>query len=186
MRSFIAIELPETIKNVLAELQKELKKCGVDVRWVKPGNIHLTLKFLGDIDENQVSNIVDVMSRASESYRAFRLTLSGVGVFPNIRSPRVMWAGFDESDALSGLQSEIEDGTSVLGFKREKRAYAAHLTLGRFKSSSGKLALRDRIELYKGCKLGSLDVSSVALMKSDLSSAGAEYTRLAEIALRNV
>ena len=183
MRSFIAIELPETIENALAELQSDLKGCGVDVRWIKPENIHLTLKFLGNIEEKMVDSISEAIKKACRTYAVMKLTLSEVGVFPNVRSPRVLWVGLNNSDILPALQNEIEQELSPLGFEQEKRKFVPHLTLGRFKSSRGKMALKEKIELYRGKELGVFDTGSVSLMKSDLGPAGAKYTRLAEIPL---
>lgn len=183
MRSFIAIELPETIQSALSDIQTDFKKTDVDVRWVRPENIHLTLKFLGTIEESMVISITDVLQKASGNYRTFTLTLSGVGVFPNVRSPRVVWVGMNESSVLTELQADIEDGLASLGFEREKRKYTAHLTLGRFKSSRGKSILKEKIETYRERVTGSFDVGTISLMKSDLGPSGAKYTRVAEARL---
>lgn len=183
MRTFVAIELPESIQSVLSDIQRELKRTDADVRWVRPENIHLTLKFLGTIKENMVRDITDVLQKASGNFRTFALTVSGVGVFPNMRSPRVVWVGTDQSDKLIDLQRDIEEGLASLGFEREKRKFAAHLTLGRFKSAHGKRTFVDTLETYRERGFGSFHVGSVSLMKSDLSPAGAKYTRIAEVRL---
>jgi 2'-5' RNA ligase len=183
LRSFIAIELPETVKSALAELQQELKKCGADIRWIKLASIHLTLKFLGNIEDKVVENIVKVIKGTCEKYSEFNLDIKGVGVFPNIKSPRVIWVGVNSNTAISGLQNEIEGGMSSLGFERENRKFTPHLTLGRFRSYQGKASLVDKIESYKDTTFGIMDVNSVSLIKSDLSPAGAKYTRLANVAL---
>jgi 2'-5' RNA ligase len=109
--------------------------------------------------------------------------ISGVGVFPNIRSPRVLWAGVKGNDELTGLQQEIETGMTSLGFKQEKRRFRPHLTIGRFKSSKGAGVLIDNLERSKDIEIGSIDVRALYLMRSDLSPAGARYTRIAEIPL---
>ncbi len=183
MRSFIAIELPETTKLSLAELQQEFKNCGTDIRWVKPENIHLTLKFLGNIEEKNVSSIVKKIEGACNKYTAFSLEISGVGVFPNTKSPRVLWVGVIGNEVFNGLQQEIESGMASLGFQRENRKFIPHLTLGRFKSSQGKGALLDKIQLYENNRFGLIDVMSISLMRSDLSPAGARHTRIAEVSL---
>ena len=184
MRSFIAIELPESTLNLLVKLQKEFRTCGADVRWVKPGSIHLTLKFLGNINENNVDDIVKILQRVSRKFEPFNITLSGIGVFPTNRSPRVLWVGIDRNDSLKQLQNDIEEDLSLLGFEKEKRIFAPHLTLGRFKSSLGKGALMDKIDLYQDNRFTSIDVRSVLLIRSDLGQNGAEYTQLAELFLR--
>jgi len=183
LRSFIAIELPESTQSVLSDIQKEFKKSDVDVRWVRPENIHLTLKFLGTIEESMVRTITDVLQKASASHGMFPLTLAGVGVFPGVRSPRVVWVGTKESDVLTGIQRDIEEGLSSLGFEREKRTYTAHLTLGRFKSERGKHVLMELLETYREREFGSFDVRTLSLMKSELGPTGAKYTRMAEFRL---
>jgi 2'-5' RNA ligase len=186
LRSFIAIELPETAKSFLAGLQQDFKNCGADIRWVKPENIHLTLKFLGNIEEKQIDNIIKVIEKACSKYAAFNFRFSGVDVFPRRGSPRVLWVGMNGNETLTGLQQEIDIGLVKLGFERENRKFVPHLTLGRFKSSRGKVPLLDKIKSYKNNKSGLTDVSSVSLIKSDLSPAGARYTRIAEVSLGKV
>jgi len=183
LRSFIAIELPGSIQSALSDIQRDFKKSDVDVRWVRPENIHLTLKFLGTIEESMVRKITDVLEKISVNYGTFTMTVSGVGVFPNVRAPRVVWVGTKESDMLIGLQRDVEEGLESLGFEREKRKYTAHLTLGRVKSSRGKGALMEKAETYRERDFGSFDVRAISLMKSDLGPAGAKYTRVAEFRL---
>lgn len=183
MRSFIAIELPETAKSALEELQREFKTCGADIRWVKPENIHLTLKFLGDIEEKTVAHITESIKGTCNKYMAFSLKLSGAGVFPNARSPRVLWVGLNGNETLTGLYREIDREMGSLGFERENRRFVPHLTLGRFRSSSGRGKLLERVEAYKESEFGFIDVNSVSLMRSDLGPAGAKYTRIAELYL---
>ncbi len=186
MRSFIAIDLNSPVRESLAELQKELEKCGADVRWVKPENIHLTLKFLGDIGEQTIDSIANTVERCCRRLNAFDLEISGVGVFPAIRSPRVLWAGISGGETPKELQREIEDGAASLGFKRENRRFVPHLTIGRFRSSGGKRTLTDKIEQHKNNKFGSVKVDSVIIMRSDLGPKGAKYTKIAEIPLGRV
>jgi 2'-5' RNA ligase len=184
LRSFIAIELPESVRTALSELQSELKECGADVRWVKPEGIHLTLKFLGDVKEEDVDHVVKLIEGACRKYKAFNLEIAGAGVFPNKRSPRVLWVGINGNGTFKALQSEIDDAMDSMGFEKENRKFIPHLTLGRFRSLKGMDALMERVELNRDIKLGSADVNKISLMKSDLGPAGAKYTRVAEIALK--
>jgi 2'-5' RNA ligase len=179
LRFFIAIELSEKVKSALTELQRELKQCKADIRWVKPDNIHLTLKFLGDTDEKITGNIVEEIKAACIGYKEFALEIKGVGVFPDMRAPKVLWVGISDNDFLTGLQKSIEDGLAKLGFSPEKRRFRPHLTLGRFKSSLGKEGLYDKIEVDKNISLGSIEVKSIFLIKSELTPSGAEYTKIA-------
>jgi 2'-5' RNA ligase len=181
LRSFIAIELSESVKSALADLQNNFRKCRADIRWVKPAGIHLTLKFLGDIDD--VDGIKKVISKACNYYKPFDIEVAGVGVFPNIRSPRVLWVGIDENEVLAGLQSAIEDGLSLLGFKKDKRKYQPHLTLGRFRSLKGDRTVVDEIGLYNNYRLGCMNASKVSLIKSELRPSGAVYSKITEITL---
>jgi 2'-5' RNA ligase len=181
LRCFIAIELSESVKSALAELQNNFRKCQADIRWVKPDNIHLTLKFLGDIDD--VVGIEKVISEACNKYKPFDIEVAGAGVFPNIRSPRVLWVGIDDNEVLAGLQSAIEDGLAMLGFKKDKRKYQPHLTLGRFRSLRGDGTIVDIIGSYNNYKLGFMNASKVSLIKSELSLLGAVYSKIAEITL---
>jgi len=183
LRSFIAIELPEAVKSALSEFQQELEKCGADVRWVKPEGIHLTLKFLGNINDKDVDRIVKTVEGTCKKYTAFNLEIAGAGVFPNKKTPRVLWVGITGNGAFAKLQQEIEDAMASMGFEKENRKFVPHLTLGRFRSSIGKEALLDKIELQKDNKFGVIDVKTVSFMKSDLSPAGAKHTRVAEILL---
>lgn len=183
VRSFIAIELPKTVKSALAELQIEFKKCGTDVRWVKPDNIHLTLKFLGSIDEKNVDNIVEIIKEICNRYNMFTLEVKGIGVFPNIRSPRVLWVSINGNSVLAELQREIEDGMASLGFESESRRFTPHLTLGRFRSSIGKEGFLEAIKLHGKDSFGSINVKYISLMRSDLNPAGAQHTKITEVPL---
>ena len=182
LRSFIAIELPETVKSAFVELQGELKKTGADIRWVKPENIHLTLKFLGNTEES-TDSIVDVIKGTCSRFEPVTLEIRGVGVFPNVKSPRVIWAGMNCNTALAEIRNSIEEGLFSLGFERDSRKFSPHLTLGRFRSSQGRRPLMDKIELLKDKSYGMIHAETVVLMKSDLAPGGAQYTRLAEISL---
>lgn len=185
MRSFIAIELPDTVSAALVLLQQELKGCGADVRWVRPEGIHLTLKFLGDIEERAVEGIVERLKGTCRKFQTFHCEVKGVGVFPGVRAPRVLWAGIADHDILTSIQQEIEDGMSLLGFEREERKFTPHLTLGRFRSSKGKMVLMKRLEAYKEFHLGIINVNHISLMRSDLGPTGAKYAGIAEIPLKD-
>ncbi len=185
MRCFIAIELPETAKTALFDLQRDLAKCGSDVRWVKPDNIHLTLQFLGDIEENIVESIIGSIKGTCCKHSAFKLEIAGINVFPNLRSPSVLWVGLGSHEYLSAIQMDIETKMTSLGIKPENRRFIPHLTLGRFKSSSGKNNLLDIVKLKRSAKFGLIKVNSVSLMRSNLGRTGATYSTIAKIDLIN-
>jgi 2'-5' RNA ligase len=181
LRCFIAINLPESVKNILTGLQQELGQCGADIRWVRPENIHLTLKFLGDINKEAVEDIVKILELAGEEHAAFDFEIFGAGVFPNMKSPRVLWVGLKTGELFAALHQMIEKGAASLGFKAEKRRFLPHLTLGRFRSSRGKSNLIEKIRFFEKNSFGSFNIKSVCLMQSTLKPAGAEYTIMKEV-----
>ncbi len=186
MRCFIAIALPEEVKASLAGIQQHLKKSGADLRWVKTDNIHLTLKFLGDIKEAGVTGIIQGLKGACSHHRMFSIEISGIGTFPAKRSPRVLWAGIIAHGELVKLQSEIDEAMASLGFEPDTRDFSPHLTLGRFRSSRGKSALLENISMLEHDRFGLFDVRSIYLIKSELKPAGAVYSTIAEIPLDRV
>lgn len=184
MRCFIAIEVAEKVKTALAELQKELKGCNADIRWIKPENIHLTLKFLGNVDEKLLDKIKSKLKDTCNRYNGFSLEIKGMGISPDKRRPRVLWVDIRDNNSLTGLQRDIEEGMASIGFKKEDRRFSPHLTIGRFRSSAGIEALYDKIQLHKDDSFGLIDVKSVSLMESRLKPSGAEYTRIEEVFLK--
>ncbi len=185
MRCFIAVELPQAVKIRLREFQEELKRSGADVRWIKPDNIHLTLKFLGETEEEKVLKIKEALEKNYRDISAFSFEIKGAGVFPGMRSPRVLWLGIEDSDVLKTLQAGIEDETAGIGFKREDREFRAHITVGRFRSSRGKKNILDAIKLHANDSFGKVDVRAVSLMKSDLYPDGARHTRVFAVSLKS-
>jgi 2'-5' RNA ligase len=189
IRSFVAIELPEEVRSGLRQLKAELKSAGHDfVKWVAPEGIHLTLKFLGNISAQKVAEITRVMEEASQGLAPFQLNISGLGAFPNLRQPRVLWLGVGgEADKLVALQQRIDTGLVPLGFAQEMRAFSPHLTLARLRERTspqdrrdfGELVMKTPVEVnYK------VGVDSVSLMRSQLLPSGAVYSRLAGVRLK--
>lgn len=185
LRSFIAIDLSEPVSAELAEFQRELKKCGPDVRWTRPENIHLTLKFLGDIEKERADEIAEKLKGVCAGLSGFSLRISGTGVFPDRRSPRVLWAGVELNDEIIRLRKAVEDTAASLGFEREKRRFSPHLTLGRFRSSRCNKEVVEIIEASSEKMFGIIEVDSVLLMRSDLGPKGAKYTKIAEAILNS-
>lgn len=184
MRSFIAIELPPAIRSVLERMTARMKAAVFDVRWVNTQDIHLTLKFLGEIDEKRIPEIGGCIERCLSGISPFSMAVRGLGAFPSDHNPQVIWiAAEDESGSLSRIQRALEDGLALLGFKKEKRPFAPHLTLGRLKSPRGKEAVRRMLAEHKNAECGSCTADAVCLFKSDLTPRGAVYTRLQSFAL---
>jgi 2'-5' RNA ligase len=184
MRTFIAIEVPEEIKTAIAALQDDLRRARAEVSWTKPENIHLTLKFLGEIDEQLVSQVAQACLEAAQNAAPFTLSLSGTGVFPNARQPRVLWAGLsDEDEQARRLQSQLDERLAALGFEREARAFHPHLTIGRIKSPKGAQTLLARAIAYHLPALSFL-AREIVLFRSQLHPAGAHYTPLSKAQFR--
>jgi 2'-5' RNA ligase len=179
IRAFIAFKLPEEIIAHIRRVQDGIRPYGLRVSWVKPENIHLTLKFLGDIRPEDVDRIGDAMTGAAEGESSMSLKAGGIGVFPGVRQPRVLWIGLKgETGRLIAFQKKLETGLVPLGFERESRLFKAHLTLARVK---GEIDARQLVEIIE--KFGSLDsevfqTREMILYKSDLKPSGAVYTRL--------
>jgi len=186
IRSFIAVELPEEVRSGLHQLQAELRRPGHGfVKWAAPGGIHLTLKFLGNIAPQKVSEITGVMEQASQGVSSFQLKIGGLGAFPNFRRPRVLWVGIGgEVDRLVDLQQRLDRGLVPLGFAPETRPFTPHLTLARLRQGTSPQDQRDFGESVMKTPLEvayEMNVSSLSLMRSQLLPGGAVYSRLAEV-----
>jgi len=185
MRTFIAVELPPGVKRKIEEVQASLKKTDTYVSWVKPGNVHLTLKFLGEVKEEKIENVFRGTEEALKESKVFDLSLKDLGCFPNLRRPRVIWVGVDRGkDELSQMQRQIEEELSKLKFPKEERRFSAHLTIGRVKSPRN---IEELIGLMERMKFQTEEVriDEVVVMKSQLHPQGAIYTPLKKVKLLN-
>ena len=146
MRAFIAVELPDEVKKELASIQQELERASADVKWVKTENIHLTLKFLGNVDDDKIEKIKALLDKIASSHEKFEATLFKVGAFPKLEYPRVIWVGIDKGCNLAEeIAFKIENECERIGFAKENRPFSAHLTLGRVRSGKNKDALKKRL-----------------------------------------
>jgi 2'-5' RNA ligase len=184
VRSFLAIELPKPIIKKIEEVQGDLKSTHAEVRWMSPEKIHLTLKFFRNIEESRIDLIFKSIEEPIRNTLPFSLKVRGVGAFPNLKNPRVIWMGLVEGrEVLVSLQKQIETQLEKVGFQPEDRPFHPHLTLGRMKSSRGKEELVGRMEKYKEEEFGDFQVERVILFKSDLRPTGPIYTPLRELKL---
>jgi len=189
IRTFIAFELPPAVISLLREVQQGLKRLKLRARWVRPENIHLTLKFLGDINTDAVDRIGTEMADAVSEFAPISLAVKGVGVFPGIRRPRVIWVGIGgDTQALFALQGRLEEKLIPLGFPGEKRAFKAHLTLGRLKSAAEPEKIRQMINEFADLSSEDFILKQLILYKSDLEPSGAVYSQLkqANFRMKNV
>jgi 2'-5' RNA ligase len=186
LRAFIAVELPTELHTQLGALIVRLSRDvpASAVRWVRPEGIHLTLKFLGDMPASQREPVQDMVTLAAREAEAFECRAAGIGCFPNLKQPRVIWAGLNEpSGFLSHLQRAVEGRAARLGYPREAgdRVFNPHLTLGRVNRQAGKEDLRRLAEAVQARpvdEMGVFRVEAISLMKSDLQPGGSVYTRL--------
>ncbi len=188
IRSFVAIELPDEAKRGLTALRKELaRREDRFVKWVDPGGIHLTLKFLGNIPSGRVTEITEAIERAAQGIHPFRLEISGLGIFPGPKQARVFWVGVGgELDKLSGLQQNIDSALAALGFAREERPFVPHLTMARVREGASPSERRNFGELVGSIGFEdkyAIEVETVRLMRSQLTPAGAVYTCLSVVGL---
>ncbi|MBZ5546146.1 MAG: RNA 2',3'-cyclic phosphodiesterase [Acidobacteriia bacterium] len=178
MRAFIAIDLSAEIQGALARQQAAFQDASPDARWTRPEGTHLTLKFLGEISDQQVSQVTVALS-ALPSFPPFVVEVKGFGFFPDARRPGVFWAGVAAPQDLTELARRIEDSMEKLGFARERRAFNPHLTLARFKIPRPQIRLRALVEQQADTSLGRFEVSEFFLFESRLSPHGAEYRQVA-------
>ena len=163
----------------LHEVQQDLKQLKIRARWVRPENIHLTLKFLGDINPDDLDTVGAAMTDAAIEFSPVTLAVGGVGVFPGIKRPRVIWAGLGgDIRSLFGLQNRLAEKLSDAGFPKDKRSFKAHLTLGRIKKPPSPAAIRQMIAEHATLSSDEFTCSQVILFKSDLKPSGAVYSKL--------
>ena len=184
IRTFIAVPIPEAVKGRIADLLQGLVSTGADVKWVRVDAVHLTLKFLGDVERERISAVTGAVRRAVSGFPKTAVHLAGTGAYPDIRRPRVLWVGVAEgSDRLRSLAEKVDAALAGDGFERETRPFSAHLTLGRVRSPRGvaDAVSRMREANWDG---GVFEADTVAVMQSDLQRTGAVYTALATIPLQ--
>jgi len=178
MRAFIAIDLPEEIHLELARWQSGFRTVCPEAKWTKPDGIHLTLKFLGEISDSQVQQVIKAL-KALPTFRRFAIEVKGFGFFPDGRRPRVFWTGVEAPAELQQLAERVEASLEKLGFAREARAFTPHLTLARFKAPRPQPDLQAMVEQHRSHPLGRFEVSEFFLFESKLSPQGAEYRKVA-------
>lgn len=177
-RLFIAINLPDAIKNTLQEAQEALNDKLNKIAWVKPDNIHLTLKFLGDTPIDKINSIISVLDNIAAGFTNFELMLDTTGVFPDFRRPRIVWVGLSvENSKLQDLAGIINNKLSSFGFEKEIRAFVAHLTIGRVKFIKEKQFFENAVKNFKPEAL-KFAACGISLYKSTLNPKGAVYEQL--------
>jgi 2'-5' RNA ligase len=177
IRTFIAVGLDRGVRERTVALLETLTRTAEDVKWVEPENLHITLLFLGEVDDREVPAVCRVVAEAVQSHAAFQLSVEGAGGFPNLRRPRTLWVGTGEgTQELVALHDALEPPLLELGcYRREDRPYTPHLTLGRVKSDRPNQELGDALAKHAGWQGGTQQVREVLVMSSQLSSRGPVY-----------
>ncbi|MCF7955634.1 MAG: RNA 2',3'-cyclic phosphodiesterase [Phycisphaerae bacterium] len=180
MRTFIAIDIGEKVAANIGVLQGEINDCLAGnhpgIKWVDPGLIHLTLKFLGDVDENQIAGITEIVAGTAEKFKKFAIEVEKVNSFG--RPPRVVWIGIKESDILCRLQSRLDSRLTKAGFEADEKKFVGHLTLCRVKNPATGKQIKRIIKAFEGFSAGKIHVKSICVYKSELTKTGPEYTLL--------
>jgi 2'-5' RNA ligase len=184
LRTFIAVELDKQIIEELTRALNLLKETQGDVKWVTPPNAHITLKFLGSVDEQKIDKINKVIQESVSAYRPFSLTMQSLGAFPTLSSPKVIWIGaLSEENNLEKLTQTLETKLVSLHFPKEKRDFKSHITIGRVRSNKNKAGLINLLQTLEIAKKEML-VKTVTLFKSTLSPKGSIYERLSVASLK--
>jgi 2'-5' RNA ligase len=185
IRTFIAIDVNDAVRERLVELQETLARGGTDVKWVEPENLHLTLLFLGEVEDKQLHEVCRAVTGACSGHAPFTMTLEKVGCFPNPRRPRILWAGVGTGlQEVVALHDAIEPGLLDLGcYRREERDFTPHLTLGRVKGDKVTFKLSEAIAKNQAWQGGDTAVREVLVMSSTLGSEGPEYAVMARAKL---
>ena len=177
IRSFLAIELDNDLVPGILDVQKEFKKTNANVKYVPEENMHFTLKFFGNIDEEMVDDIALAVEKVIKNYSSFDLNIKNCGCFPNKKVIKVLWLGLEEGSPIKNLQKDLDKEFKKLGFKKE-RNFISHLTIGRVKSPKNKKELRNTIEKFEDIEIGKMNVSKICLKKSTLTPHGPIYENI--------
>jgi RNA 2',3'-cyclic 3'-phosphodiesterase len=184
IRAFLAIEMPDSLRANLALVQAELKRTQADVRWVKPGNIHLTLKFFGNVPDDDIDALALAAKEVAQTEAPLQLKATNTGAFPSAQAPRVVWMGLGGDVApLTRLYHRLEKAFATLGYLPEGRAFNPHLTLGRVKSPLNRDKLARMLEKLPPVDWPPFTVNDLILYQSVLSPQGSKYTPLKVIPL---
>lgn len=179
VRAFVAVNLDAGLKDAFVHVQDRLKTTRADVGWVRWENLHLTLTFLGGVEETRLGPVADTIAMVARECGSFRLAFGGLGAFPQPRAARVVWVGVSEgAKAMAALQSKLEAALEPLGFPPEERPFTAHLTLGRVRGPGRREQLAAALSSMAKEPQGEMVVRQIDLMRSDLSPGGARYSVL--------
>lgn len=183
IRAFIGVRIDPDMAQKISEIQSQLRRSLTGIRWIEKENLHFTLKFLGAVKEEKVASITEALEHALRSIPRFPIIGRGIGVFPDIRKAKILWAGL-EGKSLEPLAMAVESALEAMGFVREKRAFQPHLTIGRWRNFDGRSErLKEEIERWRDHEFGESWVKEVVFFQSILKPEGALYSPLQIIPL---
>ena len=174
IRAFLAIDLKEEFKPQIKEIIEDFKTLNTDIKFVEVENLHFTLKFFGDVDENKINQISEIVSNTLEGFEPFNLKIQGCGAFPNLNHIKVIWLGTEENTILNSLHDDLDEEFSKIGFKKDFR-FSNHLTIGRMKSAKNKNQVKEKLNDYKTVEIGEMSIGRISLKKSTLTPDGPIY-----------
>ncbi len=181
----MAVEIESALRYELANIQNELKRLNLDIRWVANENVHLTLRFLGEIEETRIDTIKKVLKETASKYPVAEINLEELGTFPTVNNPRVIWIGCKEKgNILTRFYTDLEQKLQDVGLEKDDHPFSPHLTLGRVKSRLRIDLLKTYLEQKKDIRLGTQQVPSLTLFQSTLMQTGPIYTRLEKFHLK--
>ena len=185
VRTFVAITLDGSLHNTLHEVIEKFAASKASVNWVAPQNVHVTLKFLGNVEEERLPAIFSACEKAAEGFSPIDLEVRAVGCFPTLARPRVVWLGLEKGkEAVRELQRSVERELELIGFPKEEREFTAHLTIGRVKGKQGISRLCRLLEEERNIFIGSMRAASISVMKSKTLPSGPVYTELKAVPLQ--
>jgi 2'-5' RNA ligase len=183
-RIFVAVELDAPLRQAITDLERRLEDAGARLRWVKPENLHFTLRFLGHISDAQLNRVKTAARAAAQGVAAFRIALAGLGAFPNARRPQVVWVGIGKGgDNLRDLAERLDDTLARQRFPKEPRGFQPHLTLARVKEPRLWGDIGPVLGQFERVEVGEQEVRSLLVMESLLRPQGAIYTQVEEVPL---
>ena len=176
-RAFLAIDIDKKLIPPIKNIQEEFKKTNTNIKYVEIKNIHLTLKFFGNINEKMIDKISIATENTLKKYNSLKINIKGTGTFPNENHIKVIWIGITKNPILNNLQHELDEEFEKLGFKKEKN-YSHHLTIGRMKSPKNKEEIKEKLNTFKNTKIGEMKIREISLKKSELTPNGPIYSNI--------
>jgi len=177
VRAFLAIDIDKNLVQKIENLQKEFKKTNANVKYVEVDNIHFTLKFFGNVDEDMIDKISIATENVLKEYEPMDIAIQGTGSFPNEDYIKVIWLGIEENPVIIDLAKKLDVEFKKLGFRKEKN-YSPHLTIGRMRSHKDKQQIKEKIATFKDIEIGKMSINEISLKKSELRPNGPIYSNI--------